>query len=458
MTMDRFHSVTLHICASCGLPVEENRPWHKILLVCQRCRSLVRDQSDPIVNPVAVLETVGAGTSSYLACLHAHLMRGQKKVRSTQGAFDRMTRVFLSGERLPAWAARQNLPKSVYRPFTFEWASRAIHLVAGPAFPSQIFPDENDDSNWLSLVRQCSAVIVSLRMPTLSRMDAESARALDRQLASRLRTMLEHKAKVRRAVLMLNAADVAATGPADAESLAAELLHRQFTTVHAVATNAEVSVFAVPNSTWGFGVTPSDRLRFPSDAHPFNTLEPVRCALGDSTAPGLPPPQHVATDSSQTSTESKSFERTTGDFDFALSYASEDSVYVTQVAECLRQAGVRVYFDRFEHGAMWGEDLASRLGTIYRDGSRYVVVFVSQHYAEKYWTQHERRHIASRLTGPKAATVLHARFDATELPGLDPDLVYLDLRQRSPANVAELLVSRLRATGSAFSPQPPPAK
>ena len=49
------------------------------------------------------------------------------------------------------------------------------------------------------------------------------------------------------------------------------------------------------------------------------------------------------------------------DFDVALSYTSEDRHYVQQVAEGLRDIGVRVFYDEFAAVELWGADLYTYL-------------------------------------------------------------------------------------------------
>ena len=74
-------------------------------------------------------------------------------------------------------------------------------------------------------------------------------------------------------------------------------------------------------------------------------------------------------------------------YDVALSFAGEDRVYVERVATLLRDAGVQVFYDKFEEVDLWGKNLADHLAQIYAN-SRFVVIFVSKHYAAKVWPNH----------------------------------------------------------------------
>jgi hypothetical protein len=60
-------------------------------------------------------------------------------------------------------------------------------------------------------------------------------------------------------------------------------------------------------------------------------------------------------------------------------------------------------------------------------------MFVSQHYAEKVWTIHERRSVLERALQEKGGEyILPARFGDTPIPGLRSTLGYIDLRKKTP--------------------------
>src|SRR4051794_14133025 len=84
-----------------------------------------------------------------------------------------------------------------------------------------------------------------------------------------------------------------------------------------------------------------------------------------------------------------SFMSTSAQYDVALSFAGEDRDVAEALATRLRDAGVRVFYDRYEQATLWGKDLYQHLQLVYRDTARYCVVFVSANYARKLWTRHE---------------------------------------------------------------------
>jgi hypothetical protein len=74
-------------------------------------------------------------------------------------------------------------------------------------------------------------------------------------------------------------------------------------------------------------------------------------------------------------------------------------------------------------------------------------MFISREYAEKNWTRHERKSALSRALRERREYVLPVRFDATELPGLDPDISYLKADDYPPEALAEAIADKLVLLG-----------
>jgi hypothetical protein len=131
------------------------------------------------------------------------------------------------------------------------------------------------------------------------------------------------------------------------------------------------------------------------------------------------------------------------DYDVCLSFAGEDRAYVDSVASALRRRGVTVFYDDYERVSLWGKDLYSHLDHVYRTAARYCIVFVSKHYREKLWTNHERISAQARAFEESSEYLLPVRFDDTEIPGLRPTIGYLDLTTMSPTDLADLICQKL---------------
>src|SRR5688572_3604856 len=104
-------------------------------------------------------------------------------------------------------------------------------------------------------------------------------------------------------------------------------------------------------------------------------------------------------------------------FDIALSFAGEDRQFVDEVANILRGKGVSIFYDKFEETELWGKNLYEHLSDVYSNQALYTIMFISEHYNKKLWTNHERKAAQSRAFQENQEYILPARFDNTEIPG-----------------------------------------
>ena len=131
------------------------------------------------------------------------------------------------------------------------------------------------------------------------------------------------------------------------------------------------------------------------------------------------------------------------EFDVALSFAGEDREFVEDVATELKAAHVKYFLDSDYLAEMWGEDLVEFFDGVYRKRSRYAVLFLSRHYAEKVWPRQERRSALARALEERSAYVLPIRLDDTEIDGLRPTVAYLDARRMGIDGIVRTLISKL---------------
>lgn len=120
------------------------------------------------------------------------------------------------------------------------------------------------------------------------------------------------------------------------------------------------------------------------------------------------------------------------DYDVALSFAGENRPYVEKVARLLKAKNIKVFYDNFNKVELWGNNLIDHLGEVYAQRSRFIVMFISKHYAEKEWTNHERKFAQEREFKLKKNCILPARFDDTDIPGIPSTLGYIDLQKTTP--------------------------
>lgn len=130
-------------------------------------------------------------------------------------------------------------------------------------------------------------------------------------------------------------------------------------------------------------------------------------------------------------------------YEIALSFAGEDRAYVEMVARFLKSHGVSLFYDNYEQTDLWGKDLYGHLSNVYSKAEKFVVMFVSEHYASKLWTNLERRAAQSRAFQQKREYILPVRFDDTEVEGLLPTVGFLDARKLSPEVIASKILEKL---------------
>ncbi|MBE9156906.1 TIR domain-containing protein [Nodosilinea sp. LEGE 06152] len=129
-------------------------------------------------------------------------------------------------------------------------------------------------------------------------------------------------------------------------------------------------------------------------------------------------------------------------YDVSLSFAGEQRDYVSRVANYLKEAEISVFYDEFED--LWGKDLAIELEKVYSSDSQYIVIFVSQDYINKSWTNHERQSALAGRISRRDDSVLPVHFDSTKLPGLPSTVAYLSISNVTPEDLALRIVKKLR--------------
>ena len=133
-------------------------------------------------------------------------------------------------------------------------------------------------------------------------------------------------------------------------------------------------------------------------------------------------------------------------YNVALSFAREDRHHAEKLAKLLKAGGYSVFYDRYESAQLWGKDLYVHLSSVYKDQADYCVMFLSEHYAQKTWPNHERKSAQARAFEENREYILPVRLDDTEIPGVLPTVGYLDLRSIAIEQVHQLLVEKLSGT------------
>lgn len=131
------------------------------------------------------------------------------------------------------------------------------------------------------------------------------------------------------------------------------------------------------------------------------------------------------------------------DYDVAISFAGEDRPYAKTMAEELKRRHVNVFYDEDEKAQLWGKNLYTHLIDVYQHKARYCIMFLSQHYARKLWTNHERQAAQARAFNESQEYILPIRLDDTDIPGILPTTGYLNWAAETPESIADAILAKL---------------
>ena len=89
------------------------------------------------------------------------------------------------------------------------------------------------------------------------------------------------------------------------------------------------------------------------------------------------------------------------EYDVALSFAGEQRNTAERLAQLVSDSGGRAFYDQYEQADLWGKNLYTHLHEIYNKTARYCIMLISQDYARKVWTSHEREAAQERALHEK---------------------------------------------------------
>ncbi len=124
-----------------------------------------------------------------------------------------------------------------------------------------------------------------------------------------------------------------------------------------------------------------------------------------------------------------------------LSYAMGDRLVARRLAEGLRAAGLRVWFDEWELAV--GDSIVPRIEQAVAT-SDLLLVLLSPRSVESKWVQMELSSFLARELKDRAITLIPALIEDCEIPPVLADRQYLDLRKDFDKGL-ERLISQLRA-------------
>src|SRR2546421_431838 len=98
------------------------------------------------------------------------------------------------------------------------------------------------------------------------------------------------------------------------------------------------------------------------------------------------------------------------EYDVAISFAGDQRKEAEAIAQHLKTAGIKDFFDDYQQADLWGKNLYDHLADVYQNKARYCLMLVSAVYATKVWPNHERRNAQARALSQKGEYILPVRF------------------------------------------------
>lgn len=131
------------------------------------------------------------------------------------------------------------------------------------------------------------------------------------------------------------------------------------------------------------------------------------------------------------------------EYHVALSFAGEDRRVAKKFADSLTLSGYKVFYDEYEQAELWGKDLYSHLSEIYNKRAKYCLMIISKSYANKLWTNHERKSAQAKAFNQSEEYILPLRIDDTEIPGVNSTVGYIDYQKVGFEMTLNLLKQKL---------------
>jgi hypothetical protein len=119
-----------------------------------------------------------------------------------------------------------------------------------------------------------------------------------------------------------------------------------------------------------------------------------------------------------------------------ISYAYDDKAVAQRVADTLRGAGLRAWFDEWE--LLQGDSIVNRIEQAV-SVSDLLLVLLSPHSVKSRWVQNELNAAFAHELRSRAITVIPALIEDCEIPVLLADRVYLDLRSDFEGGLRRLI-------------------
>ena len=137
------------------------------------------------------------------------------------------------------------------------------------------------------------------------------------------------------------------------------------------------------------------------------------------------------------------------EYDVALSFAGENRELAKHIANQLQELDVPVFYDEAFEANFLGKAWTKKFKEIFANESRYVVVLLDKHHADKIWPTFEREHFAPRVADEH---VIPIYLDDTKFVGIPADIIGVRFKfdqedpgwqERADREIIEKLIDKL---------------
>jgi len=134
-------------------------------------------------------------------------------------------------------------------------------------------------------------------------------------------------------------------------------------------------------------------------------------------------------------------------YDVAVSFAGNDRPTVKSFVDALKDLGLNVFYDFDQQALLWGKDIRAKLAEVYANEAQYMVIFLSESYPERDWTDFELSIGKEAAEKRTEEYLLPLRLDDVKVVGMKSTTGYIDLRQTSVQEVAAILADKINVSG-----------
>ncbi|KAF1728905.1 MAG: TIR domain-containing protein [Pseudoxanthomonas sp.] len=130
-------------------------------------------------------------------------------------------------------------------------------------------------------------------------------------------------------------------------------------------------------------------------------------------------------------------------YDVAVSFAGDVRATVEQFVSALKARGLNVFYDFDQQAQLWGTDLRVKLSEVYAEEALYMVVFLSDSYPTRDWTDLELQVGKAAAAKRTDEYLLPLRLDDVNVVGIKSTIGHLDLNDIGIDQAADILAEKV---------------